>query len=1075
MKKRLLSIAILMSFVLSFVPVANAVDDTEIKRYIVILDEPALYSDERPMLFSGNEAYNNEVRKALLELQEGIKSEITPAATLYSEADSFENEYSYTDVLNGFTVTVDAETAEAISKIDGVKEVFPDEIIAVIDDETAENTENAVLYSESSETLSAANSGNMINTPYAYENGYTGVGRTVAILDSTLYCDNSYFELTDESKVKYTKESLAQTFEDLGMTFEADIAYKSAKVPFAYDYAASSYTLSSSKSEHGTHVSGIAAGYKTTVGDGIIRGVAPDAQILFFGVVSSSGSVSFSTSAKAIDDAVKLGADSINMSFGDDYSSENQTGKSYTNYRTAIINAENAGCSVAASSGNKGRGNSVETKDIDYSTSSNIFFPNATKVGSVYNNYRVARKLTDENGNDYASEVCSSSYVLALTEIVDCGTGTASEISSVALTGKVAVISKPDDILASTDSTYFSRAKSAGAGAVIIIDNDEQISDTYFYNYSIPFFLMSRSEGEKLLSNATQVKCESRLMIAKNSDYPMISDTSAYGYSDTLDISVDFSAPGGNIYSAFSYSFMPMSGTSMASPHIAGAQVLMNQYMEEKYPGYTGKSKVTLIKNLLASTAQTVYADSGAIASVRQTGSGVIQLDKAMQSKIILHDGNSVSRVTLGDNIGKEFTVKFYAENISDEAVTFDNISAELSTDDYKYYDTLDKYAFYGIKKLETTIKGDSSVTVEPHSTTEVSVIVTLSDDDVAYLNEAMINGFFVDGKITLSASDESNPSVGIPFTGFYGDWAKITPVDESSINNSITVYSDIGDATLYGVLGSAAQGYIMPFTANPDISVSNSPLSLSLKIRRNIFLDVKLDGESIYSEFIKKNTKVIKEKLIATNSALSEKLKQNGSAVLEISCTLPLNKSTGPDQKIDITVVPQNTKPVINSIGVTEENGTRTVKLTATGNLVSTVLRRGHNTSGEEKIGAITVRKSNQTIGDIVTDFTDASYYVYDSAFNMTAIEHDISIDVADNKAVFKNTTINEIKGLCILAAYDVGGKLEEVVYLCEKDTAFSPYGNLEVDISEYADKNYKIFFWKSTATLEPYCSAIE
>lgn len=1073
-----ISLILVICMIMPSAFIVKAEGSAETKRYIVILEEPALYSEERPMLFSGNkEEYDNEVRRTLISLQENIKAQISPGISLFSDETSFENEYSYTDVLNGFTLTTDAETAEAISEIDGVKEVFPDEIIATIDNETVSDSEDMALFSESSETLSLANSGNMINAPYAYENGYMGEGRAIAILDSTIYYDNSCFMLSNENSVRYTQESLAKIFAEKNIELSAENAYRTTKVPFAYDYESKNYNMNPNITQHGTHVSGIAAGYKIKVGDGIIRGIAPEAQILLFGVVTSDGSVVFSTVAKALDDAVKMGVDSINMSFGAECSSENQTESSSINYRKAIINAENAGCSVVAAAGNSGRGNSIETTEIDYSTASNIFFPSGAKVGSVYNNYRVARKLTDENGNDYASECKSTSAKISLTEIVDCGLGEASEISSLDLTGKVAVISKPDDILADTDNNYFNRAKSAKAAAVIIIDNDEQISDTYpAISSSVPFFIMSKSEGQKLLSNATQIKCEERLMIAKNSDLPMISDASSYGYSDSLDISVDFSAPGGNIYSAYKYYFMPMSGTSMASPHVAGAQVLMSQYVEENYPEYTEKAKVNLIKNLLASTAQTVYADSGAIASVRQTGSGVIQLDKAMQSKIILHDGKSVSRVTLGDNVGKVFDIKFYAENISDDEITFDSISAELSTDDYKYYSEVDKYLFNGIKILETSISGESTVTVDPHSEKEISVTVELSDEDISYLEEAMTNGFFVDGKITLSVSDGSHPSVGIPFTGFYGDWEKITPVDESSINNSITFYSNIGAATLYGVLGRTALGYIMSFTTNPDISVSNSPLSLSLKIRRNIFLDVKLDGESIYSEFIKKNTKVIKEKLIATNSALSKKLEQNGSAVFEISCTLPLNKSTDPDQKIDITVFPRNTKPVIDSIGVTEENGIRTVKLTATGNIVSTILRKGHKTSGEEKIGVITVRKSNKTIGDIVTDFTDASYYIYDSAFNMTALEHDISVEVTDdNKAVFKNTTINEISGMCILATYDDNGKLEEVRCLNEKDTLFSPYRNLEVDISSYANKNYKIFFWKNAESIAPHCSVAE
>jgi hypothetical protein len=154
---KFLSLFIILSIVLAIFPYAYAEEACEVQRYIVILEEPALYSDERPQVFVRNvEEHNNEVRKALTELQNDIKSQIPLSMTLNSEEDAFNGEFSYTDVLNGFTITTDSETAELIKNIEGVKEVFPDEVIACAEDDAVPYAES---YSATEAGFSAANPG----------------------------------------------------------------------------------------------------------------------------------------------------------------------------------------------------------------------------------------------------------------------------------------------------------------------------------------------------------------------------------------------------------------------------------------------------------------------------------------------------------------------------------------------------------------------------------------------------------------------------------------------------------------------------------------------------------------------------------------------------------------------------------------------------------------------------------------------------------------------------------------------------------------------------------------------------
>ena len=349
-------------------------------KYIVVLDAPALYSKDRVSFYNNGTDDSGAYRQALLEEQEYIKAQI-PIASTFSLRGKAKKEYSYTDVLNGFTVTCNSETAELIRKIDGVKSVFKD--VTFLKSEPVGTEEASFTQaSQTEETIeySEANAGNMIKAQYAYNEGYKGQGCAVAIIDVGIDVEHSYYTITDtQTPLKYSYQDIESIIsKGLNVTATAESAWRNDKIPFAYHYAKNSAVLPSDT--HGGHVAGIAAGGSVNVENKKISGIAPEAQILFFNVFNDEGGAAFSDIVAAIEDATKFKVDAINLSLGASNASENNADENdtsetnvYKAYQEMTQNAKNAGCSVQFAAGNEDR-LSYQAAYIDYSTADNLTY-----------------------------------------------------------------------------------------------------------------------------------------------------------------------------------------------------------------------------------------------------------------------------------------------------------------------------------------------------------------------------------------------------------------------------------------------------------------------------------------------------------------------------------------------------------------------------------------------------------------------------------------------------------------------------------------------------------------------------
>ncbi|MDG3170923.1 S8 family serine peptidase [Streptococcus suis] len=330
------------------------------------------------------------------------------------------------------------------------KKVEEEEKLAVADETTAiTNQEEAKPQNIDSNTI--------ITVPKVWDSGYKGEGTVVAIIDSGLDVDHDVLHISDLSTAKYKSEKeIEAAKEAAGITYGE---WFNDKVVFGYNYVDVNTVLKEEdKRSHGMHVTSIATGNPTQpVAGQLMYGVAPEAQVMFMRVFSdlkaTTGSALY---VKAIEDAVKLGADSINLSLGGANGSVVNMNENVT---AAIEAARRAGVSVVIAAGNDGTfGSGHSNPSADYPDYGLVGAPSTARDAisvASYNNTTVGSKVINiiglENNADlnYGKssfdnpEKSPVSFEIGKEyEYVYAGIGQASDFDGLNLIGKLALIKR---------------------------------------------------------------------------------------------------------------------------------------------------------------------------------------------------------------------------------------------------------------------------------------------------------------------------------------------------------------------------------------------------------------------------------------------------------------------------------------------------------------------------------------------------------------------------------------------------------------------------------------------------------
>lgn len=751
-----------------------------------------------PLALFQQKSIQNEISKNVLD---GKKLEIL---------------HSYTTVENGFAAVVPYGQLEEIRQLPGVAAAYAAPVFKVAPDMPTTLTEL----------------GGLENT-----SGYQGEGMVIAIVDSGLEISHKSFQdaptspaltQTDIENVLATK-SLKAEEKKPGIT--ASQVYRTAKVPFAFDYADNDLDVNpGSAGDHGTHVAGIAAANAGVVQD--VVGVAPQAQILAMKVFSSSGSngATWDDILAAADDAVALGADVINMSLGSTCGFSTPEGEE--GVAEVLENIAGSGVMLSISAGNEysaalgtriGKGHAL-TQNPDYGTvaspssySEPLSIASVEKEDTITSNYFTAgdRKIAfnDTAEDSTASGVDSNSKKFrslagsAQNYVVVPGSGAEGDYDGLTVKDKIVLVSRGS-------ITYQEKkeaAKKLGAAGMVVYNNEPGMLYMQLDEYDIPTAFISQADGKYLVGLAEGQRKLTVSAVSGAVDNPTsgeMSDFSSWGVTPDLKLKPDITAPGGNIKSTtVNNGYTTKSGTSMSAPFVSGAMALVKQYVEQKDLASSETEKGNLVSNLLMSTADLVMAGTAPY-SPRKQGAGSVNIAAATSTKAYLTDvdGNR-PKVELGDDAQKsgKYTVQFEIHNLSDEALTY-TIGGYIQTDAKEVTKKLGDQDVEQVTELPHLLGKIEAQTVNVPKNGTVTVTVPVSITDRDYM-DSFTNGTYIEGFVTLTPASETQPTLSIPYMGFYGDWTKAPIMDATDYGDELNGKANWSQAYTNTAASSSLEG----------------------------------------------------------------------------------------------------------------------------------------------------------------------------------------------------------------------------------------------------------------------------
>jgi len=561
------------------------------------------------------------------------------------------------------------------------------------------------------------------------------------------------------------------------------------RVALGYDFVGDAYDGSNTPvpdpfpddcNGHGTHVAGIVGA------NGAVIGVAPEVSFGAYRVFGCDGTAESDVIIAALERALRDGMDVVNMSLGASFlwpqTAEALAADVLVNRGIVVVaSIGNDGTTGLYSAGAPGVGSGVIGVASFDNTNFNLNFfvvsPDGTKIG--YN-----------QADDSPIAPLSGTASMAATGTATSTADACSPLPAGSLNGKVALIRR------GTCSFYQKAfdAQMAGAIGVAIYNNVAgrlSITVTGTPAITIPVVSISDTEGvliaNRLDAGPVTMSWTHQIVSFPNPTGGLISSSSSFGLSPDLTLKPDIGAPGGFIRSTFPLElggYASLSGTSMASPHVAGAVALLL----EARSGTSPQIVTTILQNSAEPRPWFGNPTVGVLDNVHRQGAGLLRIDRAILSTSTVTPG----KLSLGESQAGPATRTITIQNNNKDQLTYALSHAPaLATGPNTFTPT------YLIAPATVAFSTNSVVVQQGGS---VSVTVTISP------NTALPDRSVYGGYLVVAANN--GETYRVPYAGFKGDYQSIQvlaptpagfPLIARLVGTTLTLLPNGGSFTLTG------------------------------------------------------------------------------------------------------------------------------------------------------------------------------------------------------------------------------------------------------------------------------------
>lgn len=677
--------------------------------------------------------------------QAGFRAQATAQGIKYTEVQS------YSTLFNGFSVVASGAEINRISRLPGVIGVYP---VRRVDAPPVTVSPNALAAPEMYYAKSMTGADIAQN-----ELGLTGKGVKVGVIDSGIDVDHPAF-----------KGRIVAGYDFVGDDYGKDGKYEPVPDDNPDDCGG-----------HGTHVAGIVGG---SVAENGFKGVAPEVSFGAYRIFGCGGSSYDDVILAAMERSVTDGMQVVNMSLGSAFDDWAETPLAKAGNRMVkrgvvlVASAGNSGANGQYSMGGPTMGDNVisvaSVDNIKIDLSSFTLSDGAkTKVGF----YTATGAPLPKGGTTLQITKGPNSNPTVVNDGCD-------PYAPNSLKGKAVLVRRGSCSFYSKASN----AQKAGASAVILYNNVAgYISPTVARpnptdpEITIPVVSVSDTDGariDNLIAGGISMTFDGGKVTVPNPSGNATSNFSSFGMSAELELKPDIGAPGGNIYSTYPLStgdgsgYAVLSGTSMASPHVAGAVALILQ----AYP----KTQAKDMRGVMMNTASLRWYLNGSTLVkglpdyVQRQGAGMVDIVAAY--------GNTVSATPSKLSLGESDT--FATRN---KVIVLKNTGPRREVYTAYNYPALtlagttlapapnQKYATMTLNGQSADTDAGVEVVVPPFSQMELNVVMTPPADAP---DHAQYGGY-----VLLQSA--TSPNLVVPYSGFKGDYQTLQSLGDLIIGGT--------------------------------------------------------------------------------------------------------------------------------------------------------------------------------------------------------------------------------------------------------------------------------------------------